>query len=490
MAEMVIELPYKFAPWPHQEAIFRAFYAEGKRRFCEVWHRRSGKDKVFLNLLIDQMSQRVGNYCHVFPQRNRARRIIWQGIDADGMRYTDHFPAPLIYRKSEVEMTISLCDPQDLAKEGSIYWCLGSDQDAHLLVGCNPVGVIWSEFAEINPLMRELVLPILRRNGGWEAIIMTPRGRNHAYRIYTQVRADQDWHCSYLPITETVDQAGSPLVSPADVAADIRAGMRPETAQQEYYLSWEIPMPGAVYSHEMQALDQEGRVTPLEPLPGLPVSTAWDLGYHDATAIWWYQEVRGDDGRPWYHLLEYHEAAGHSLQWWVRYVRSKPYRYDHAALGLTHDAYEEHLGPHDLENTELGYGKTRATIAAEAQAGEAGAPIPGLHFRTIPRAALEDGIAVVRRFLARCKVDPQRCERGLEALRSYRYELNESNQIYSKVPVHDWASHGADALRTLAMGVAALPAATAPVPEGGTFLWARENARRARHGLPPRTFRR
>jgi phage terminase large subunit len=452
LSSPVIRLPYKFDPWPYQEEIFLAFYQQGIRRFCEVWPRRHGKDKTFLNLCIDQMMQRVGNYCHVFPQRNRARRIVWQGIDNDGMRYTDHFPAPLVYRKSEVEMTISLVHPDDVRKEGSIYWCLGSDIDANLLVGTNPMGVIWSEFAEINPRMRELVLPILRQNNGWEAIVMTPRGRNHAYRLFHQVRTNPEWHVTYMTRDKAHKHDGTQVVSDADVAADIAAGMDPRTAKQEYDLAWDAPMPGAFYGEEFDLIEAEGRIRSVPYDPRLPVYTAWDLGHNDVNAIWWLQpagrEIRCidyEEGSSIALVADCETMAERAQKSWARVVRGKPYVYDHSRLSppLTTDPYEVHYAPHDIEVHEYSTGKTRWGIALAGETFVTGEVYtPGIRFTVIPRGTLEDGIAATRKLLARAVFDVDKCAHGIDALRSYRREKDEKRETFVNTPYHDWCLTG------------------------------------------------
>lgn len=472
--EQVIPLPYRFDPWPYQEDVFLAFYDHGIRRFFEVWHRRSGKDKTFLNLMIDQMSQRVGNYCHVFPQRAMGRRIVWHGIDSDGMRYTDHFPPALVYRSLEQEMMISLKHPDDETREGSIYWVLGSDKDTNLIVGQNPVAIIWSEYSLINPRMREVALPILRRNGGWEALILTPRGRNHAYTLYQQVLHNPDWHVRYYPITSTTKWDGSPVTTAEDVQQDIADGMRPEAAQQEYYLSWDIPMPGAVYSQEMQWLEAQGRIGDVPYNPQQPVYTCWDLGRDNANAIWWLQPAGAD-----IHVIDYEEGTGKSLQDWIALVKAKPYIYDHAQLGLTRTPYERHFGPHDLEVTDYSAHKTRRLIALDH----------GLRFTVIERGPLEDGLETTRQFLKRCRFHQDTCARGLDCLRSYRYIWDEERQTYGKLPDHDWSSNGVDALRYGALGLLPEVSPPQPGPPPNSFQFHRENLRRARLGLPLRSYR-
>jgi phage terminase large subunit len=54
--------------------------------------------------------------------------------------------------------------------------------------------------------------------------------------------------------------------------------------------------------------------------------------------------------------------------------------------------------------------------------------------------------------LGRTWIDSNRCERGIEALRQYRREYDDKLKDWRRNPLHDWTSHGADALRTFACG--------------------------------------
>jgi hypothetical protein len=178
-------------------------------------------------------------------------------------------------------------------------------------------------------------------------------------------------------------------------------------------------------------------------------------------------------------LIDYVEGTQQALTQWILRVRELPYIYDQSKLGLSRSPYERHFAPHDLAQTEYGYGKTRYTIAMEH----------GLHFTVVPRGPLEDGIEATRQLLRLVLIDEQRCAVGLEALRGYEYTWNDEAQVYSKTPAHTWASHGADALRTGAIGLLpSLRPLKAGVPPG-SFDWAKREIQRAKRGLPPRTYR-
>jgi hypothetical protein len=66
---------------------------------------------------------------------------------------------------------------------------------------------------------------------------------------------------------------------------------------------------------------------------------------------------------------------------------------------------------------------------------------------------VDDGINAVRTILSKCWFDKDKCERGITALMAYERKWDARNQIFMEKPKHNWASHGADAFRYLAMGV-------------------------------------
>ena len=71
----------------------------------------------------------------------------------------------------------------------------------------------------------------------------------------------------------------------------------------------------------------------------------------------------------------------------------------------------------------------------------------------MPRHGVDDGINALRTLLPRSWFDGMRCAAGIEALRAYRREWDDRRQAFADRPLHDWASHAADAARTAAMGL-------------------------------------
>ena len=74
-----------------------------------------------------------------------------------------------------------------------------------------------------------------------------------------------------------------------------------------------------------------------------------------------------------------------------------------------------------------------------------------------PQTKCEIGIQAARTIFGKCFFDAEKCADGIQALRHYRYEADEAHVDLSgkpglrKEPLHDWASHPADASRTAAV---------------------------------------
>ena len=415
-----MQIPHNYTPRDYQLPLFQAFDAGVTRAVC-VWHRRSGKDKSALNLCAKMALQRVGGYFHLFPTARQARKAMWDGIDRDGFRYMDHFPPGVAVGKNETDMKITLCN-------GSYYQLVGVDMGLDWLVGTNPVGLIFSEWAIMNPRVWDLLRPILRENGGWALFIYTPRGQNHGYKTYQVGLEEKDWFCSMLTVDETRRADGSYIVSPSDIEAERREGMVEEMIQQEYFCSFESAIPGAYFSVEMRRAEDDGRITQVPFEPALPVDTWWDLGVNDATSIWFTQS-HGQEVR----CINYYETSGEGLSHYAGMLSELRHKHGYS--------YGHHTAPHDIEVREFTTGKSRRAAARSL----------GINFNVGKKVmAKEESIDAARRLLPKVWFDRKKCEQGIACLRSYHKEFDDKRQTFRVQPVHDWSSNGADAFMELA----------------------------------------
>ena len=388
-----------------------------------VWHRRAGKDSTILNLSAKAMLERVGTYWHLFPYQTQARKAIWNGIDSQGRKILDQvFPHEIRKRTSSQEMLIELVN-------GSTWQLAGSD-NYDSLVGSNPVGVVFSEWSLCDPNAWAYIRPILAENDGWASFIYTPRGKNHGWSLYNMARKNKDWYCENLTVNDTRREDGLPVIGNDIIEQEREEGMEEALIQQEFYGSFESQIAGAYYADQISAAKDQGRIGRLPVEPSLPIHTAWDLGIADAMSIWLFQSM-GKEIR----LVHYYEATGKGMEHYIQYLNQWA-NTNGVGLGT-------HLAPHDIEVRELTSGRSRKDVAREM----------GISFRTVQRPRVKaEGIQAVRRMFPRFWIDDVRAEQGYNCVASYRREWDEKAGRFRDNPVHDWASHGADALQTLALG--------------------------------------
>jgi len=410
-----IRLPYEFTPREYQLPVLKALDAGIKRAVC-VWHRRSGKDKSFINHVAKSMYERVGAYYYIFPTYKQAKKVIWNGMDRDGFKFMDHIPEELRKRTDNTDMFVE-------TKNNSIFQLVGSD-NIDSLMGANPVGCVFSEWALQDPSAWDYLRPILAENNGWAAFIYTPRGKNHGYNTLELARAYPDiWYSEVLTVDDT--KTISEEVLAQERREIIKKDGNDALYQQEYMCSFDVPIQGAYYAQQLMRADEEGRIAGVPYDTAAEVHTAWDLGIDDSMSIWFFQ-IAGKE----IHFIDYFESSGEGLSYYAKYLKEKPY------------AYGTHYAPHDIKVRELSTGKTRLETAKSL----------GIKFEVARKIPVEDGIEACRNMLGKCWFDKVKCERGLSALRSYHKEWDDENQVFRRRPKHDWSSHGADSYRTFSVG--------------------------------------
>jgi phage terminase large subunit len=436
-----IELPaYGWRPRSYQMGAWGAL-ERGVKRVALEWHRRAGKDDICLHWAARCAVLEPGTYWHMLPEASQARKAIWTAVDAHkGRRRIDlAFPKELRRTTREQEMSIEF-------KSGSLWQVVGSD-NYNSLVGSPPRGVVFSEYALADPNAWAYIRPILRENGGWALFISTTRGNNHFAKMVDFAKTDPEWYGETL----TVEDTGA--LKAEDVEAERRElaaerGDLEATAiiSQEYFCSRAAALPGAYYGQQMGNLERIGRIGAQYVWdPRLPVGTAWDLGkgQSDSMCIWFWQD-QGQGPR----IINYLEGSNVGLEWYTKRLHALPY------------TYADHLLPHDGAHPVHGSGENIETVARMLAA-------KGIKNRVVPRDdSLNSAINATREFLMRCEFGTRplpmfdekqddanrRMERGLDCLRMYHREWSDDLRKFHDRPKHDWASHGADAFRTLARG--------------------------------------
>lgn len=420
-AGLRFELPTVWEPRPYQLKLWR-YLARGGLRADVAAHRRWGKDEVALNWAAVASVARVGGYWHLLPEASQGRKAIWDAVNPHtGRRRIDEaFPHKLRAATRDADMMIRF-------RNGSTWQVCGSD-NYNSLVGSPPVGVVFSEWALAKPDCWTYIRPILAENDGWAVFLWTPRGRNHAARAFESRAPDGSWFTLRSPATAT------DVFTPEQLARE-RAELIAETGSaeegearfaSEYLVDFDAAAPGAYYASLLSEAQRDGRICRVPYDPALKVDTAWDLGIDDYTAIWFFQQA-GREVR----AIDYFETSGEGLQSIVR-----------AAIASKTYVYGTHHLPHDVMVRELGAaGRSRFETLG-------GLGLRPIHVGTA--ADPEERINAARLTIPITWFDAEKCSVGLDRLRAYRKRWSLATRSYSG-PLHDAASHGADAFGEFAM---------------------------------------
>ena len=198
---------------------------------------------------------------------------------------------------------------------------------------------------------------------------------------------------------------------------------------EAYNMVWEgicrQTVDGAVFAKEIQLADLQERISKVPYDPIKPVHVVFDLGWADATALWFVQFV-GMETR----LIRYFETSQETISAILAKMQTFGYVFDTLWL------------PHDAENK---------TLAAAGRSIEEIVRSAGYKTRIIPRTPIADSINAARTIFANCWFDRINCADGLQCLRHYRYEVDPDTKQFSRTPLHDQYSHGADAFRMLGL---------------------------------------
>jgi len=251
---------------------------------------------------------------------------------------------------------------------------------------------------------------------------------------------------SFNPELETDETYRRWVANPPDNAKVVKIGWQdnpwfPEVLRDEkdalknrdpeaYQTVWEgmcrLTVDGAVFAKEMQMAEINNQITNVPYDPIKPVYTIWDLGWADSTAIWFVQFI-GVEIR----VLRYMEDSQKTISYYLAEIQKFGYVYD------------THYLPHDAASKNLGTGRSIEEIVRAT----------GMNVRVLDRVPIADSINAARTIFPRCYFDRQNTTDGLQCLRHYRYEVDPDTKQFSRTPLHDQYSHGADAFRMLGLMV-------------------------------------
>ena len=332
---------------------------------------------------------------------------------------------------------------QIIGKNGTTFAFEGLRRNATSLKSFEGCDVCWVEEAtDVSKASWDILIPTIRKPGSEIWISFNPElDTDETYkRFVLKPPADS--------VVVKVNWEDNPWFP------KVLAGERDDLKNRDYdsYLTvWEghcrQALDGAVFANEIRAATAANRITSVPYEVQKPVHTFWDLGKSDNTAIWFAQVVGFE-----FRVIDYYQNHGQNLAHYVKVLREKPYVYGNT--WLPHDAR------HDLLASER-------TIEQQMRGHN-------FQVRITPQTSIATGIEAARTIFSKCWFDAEKTTDGLQCLRHYVYERKDDGMTFAKQPLHNWASHGADAFRYLAVALQEdkqKPQAQRPFQRGQTQGW-------------------
>lgn len=417
-----IALPFTPRPWQ------RPLMTLAAPRSVIVVHRRAGKTTMLMwrGLVKAATTQRAHlpeavrnldgappRVIHVLPERVQwSRTGLWSQLERAALAIPGAVPI-----KSDLMVKL----PGD-----RIYQAGGMDNPESWRGGYADQ-IIEDEADDVTAGGLDMVVePMLADYQGERVHAGTPKGTGRLAGFWDRAGAE-GWPRVRLRWQDTgvvgaIDRTLAPDAHDAAIAR-LRAQLTEEEFAQEMEVSFEAPNSGAYYGKLLDRAEADGRITRVPYDPRLPVETWWDLGMDDATAIWFVQMLPGSGE---VRVIDYAEASGEALGFYASLLAGRGY------------AYSQHRLPHDAQVRELGTGRSRKEMLESL----------GVRPIRVGRALpVTDGINAAKMLMPRCYWDVEKTAAGRKWLRLYRREWIEERGVWSAQPLHDGASHAADAFR-------------------------------------------
>lgn len=298
--------------------------------------------------------------------------------------------------------------------------------------------ICWvEEAANVSKKSWDTLVPTIRKEGSEIWVTFNPElEEDETYRRFV-TRPPSD------AVVVKMTYKDNPWPSKAlDAERDDARRRNPEAYSHIWEGNCKRTIEGAIYARELAAA--EDRIMAVPYNPAKPVSTFWDLGWSDSVAIWFVQKIGFE-----FHVIDYLEDRQRTVAYYVQELQKRGYIYDVDWL------------PHDGKN---------ATLASNGKSIEQMMRSLGRNVRVQPKLSIAEGINAVRTVFANCYFDRIKCADGIHCLRHYQYEVDPDTGMFSKNPVHNAASHGADAFRGFALSTIDKPLRKAKSREDARYV--------------------
>lgn len=183
---------------------------------------------------------------------------------------------------------------------------------------------------------------------------------------------------------------------------------------------------GSILGKWVSKAIREGRINPVVSYDygGAPIVISSDLGFRDTAAWWFWQRCVGG-----FRVLKYVGESGLDADDWIPKIQEilieRNWKLD--KIWLPHDAKAK-----TFQSKHTTMEKFLSSFGPEKVA-------------VVPQSKKSDQISAARKVIDRCEFHVDECEEGIDGLSAWEFAWNPDTEVFSRDPLHNWASHPADA---------------------------------------------
>lgn len=313
------------------------------------------------------------------------------------------------------------------SKDGRISFAFsGLDRNISSVKSKGRLLLCWVDEAEpVTETAWQTLIPTLREEGeDWNAelwVTWNPLRKNAAVEKRFRFSSDVRIKCVQI---NWRDNPKFPAKLERDRLRD--QAERPQDYEHIWEGGYKESIEGAYFTAQLLAAKQSHRVGMVAADPLMTLRAFVDIGgtgqNADSFSLWVAQFI-GLQVR----VVDYYEAQGQPMATHVQWMRDRGYTADRLQIWL----------PHDGEKADTVFAVTPRSALESL----------GYHVEVVPnqgKGAAMKRVEAARRLFPSIWIDETQCQAGLEALAWYREKWDEKRSI-GLGPLHDWASHGADA---------------------------------------------
>lgn len=418
-----------------------------KRFILNVQHRRGGKDVLGQRFAARFMDYHPGSNCYTITDtRVHCHDIFWDKMN----------PLTAKFKKKDINYSNRMMDenyPPALRMEGDegmrnsalrINWhngsfmqYLGGGEDIDRIRGLPGDLFIITEFADCAADLISIIHPMVLQSNGIMYVNGTPKGHDHLYELYHDTESEDFWEKFYLPASKTVPESFSHKKYEQAKKFYMGSEHKMRVFKREYECAWEAPVLGSVWGEELERAEADGRVGNNHYDPNYPVDTNHDIGYTDPWVVWFTQNIEGK-----LVFIDHYAQKKQGVGEIVSMLNKKPYARNYGRHFLPHDSKSGH---HSQESSE---DKTDIKLGKRVETGR----VEVLEVHPTNHRTVDESLRTIQEHFDVIYFDKNNDDvmKGLQMLKNYKFEYTIDELGVEKIqksPVHNEASHHADAFR-------------------------------------------